>query len=191
MARVPSGLGRDRRTFRGCQVPVPGSGSCPAQWWCVWRWRGSGGGTRERRGGLACDFDALCDFDRRIHTSKSHKASISHVVWLAAAGRAWPAGTGVANAVTVSCGAGRACLAGNRHHNEICARPGSRTLMRAMFRHPPDLAICPSLGSRSQLIPRLIRASGNQPTREVADRGFACEAPTHSGQKGRESAAAA
>src|SRR6202522_276581 len=27
-----------------------------------------------------CDFDALCDFDRRIHTSNSHKASISHVI---------------------------------------------------------------------------------------------------------------
>jgi hypothetical protein len=36
---------------------------------------------REGRGGLACDFDALCDFDRRIHTSESHEASISHVIW--------------------------------------------------------------------------------------------------------------
>jgi hypothetical protein len=43
---------------------------------------------RERRGGLMCDCDALCDFDRRIHTSESHEASISHVIWLAgAAGR--------------------------------------------------------------------------------------------------------
>jgi hypothetical protein len=27
-----------------------------------------------------CDFDASCDFDRRIHTSKSHNAENSHVI---------------------------------------------------------------------------------------------------------------
>src|ERR1700734_3921256 len=43
---------------------------------------GSGGGMWGR-GGLTCDFAALCDFDRRIHTSESHKASISHVIRLA------------------------------------------------------------------------------------------------------------
>jgi hypothetical protein len=61
---------------------------------------------RERRGGLMCDFDALCDFDRRIHTSESHEASISHVIWLAGAARAEPAGTGMAYAVTAPCAAG-------------------------------------------------------------------------------------
>src|ERR1700684_1337364 len=35
---------------------------------------------REVRAGLVCDFDASCDFDRRIHTSESHEASISHVI---------------------------------------------------------------------------------------------------------------
>jgi hypothetical protein len=40
---------------------------------------GSGGGVWGR-GGLTCDFAALCDFDRRIHTSISHEASISHVI---------------------------------------------------------------------------------------------------------------
>ena len=34
-----------------------------------------------------CDFDALCDFDRRIHTSESHEASISHVIRLGRSGR--------------------------------------------------------------------------------------------------------
>ena len=33
-------------------------------------------------GGLTCDSAASCDSDRRIHTSKSHNASISHVIWL-------------------------------------------------------------------------------------------------------------
>ena len=36
---------------------------------------------RKRRGGLTCDFDALCDFDRRMRMSESHEASISHVIW--------------------------------------------------------------------------------------------------------------
>jgi hypothetical protein len=47
-----------------------------------------------------CDFDALCDFDRRIHTSESHKAAIAHVIQLAGAGGAGPAGAGVADMVT-------------------------------------------------------------------------------------------
>jgi hypothetical protein len=50
----------------------------------------------ERRGGLACDFDALCDFDRRIHTSESHEASISHVISRRGRVRPGPTGTGVA-----------------------------------------------------------------------------------------------
>src|SRR6202044_2766298 len=53
---------------------------------------------RVRRSRLACDSDALCDFDRRIHTSESHEASISHVIQLAEAGRAarrgWAEGGG-------------------------------------------------------------------------------------------------
>jgi hypothetical protein len=47
-----------------------------------------------------CDSAALCDFDRRIHTSESHKASISHVIWLAERFRLGR-GSGVADVVTV------------------------------------------------------------------------------------------
>jgi hypothetical protein len=47
----------------------------------------------QRRGGLMCDFDALCDFDRRIRMSESHEASISHVIWLA--GQRWTGSVGI------------------------------------------------------------------------------------------------
>ena len=66
---------------------------------------------REACGGLACDFDALCDFDRRIHTSESHEASISHVISAGGPGAGvggtrgtgpgWTGGANVADAVTV------------------------------------------------------------------------------------------
>src|ERR1700734_4105027 len=95
-------------------VPVP----CQEGWFQVcglvrvllagfW-WRGSGGGVlvAERgrgRGGVMCDFYAAGDFDRRIHTSESHNASISHVISRQDRGRAVPAGAGVADAVTVPC----------------------------------------------------------------------------------------
>ena len=29
---------------------------------------------------VTCEFDALCDFDRRIRTSESHEAENSHVI---------------------------------------------------------------------------------------------------------------
>ena len=105
----PPWPGRASSSLLAVPIPVrlPGSGWCPAGCWCVCCWRGSGGGMWEGRGGLACDFDALCDFDRRIHTSESHEASISHVIQLARRGRTGPAGTGVADAVTVPCAADR------------------------------------------------------------------------------------
>jgi hypothetical protein len=45
--------------------------------------------------GLTCDSAASCDSDRRIHTSKSHNASISHVIQPTGRGRAGQSEAGV------------------------------------------------------------------------------------------------
>src|ERR1700678_2273191 len=45
-----------------------------------------------RRTDLTCGFAASCDFDRRIHTSKSHNAAISHVIQQAGLVMQWPSG---------------------------------------------------------------------------------------------------
>ena len=151
----------DARQWQSRDVKAGGSGraiavlrgwSCCAAWsgWC-WRvccWWGSGGGMREGRGGLACDFDALCDFDRRIRMSESHEASISHVISADGPGPGQAGGAGVADMAEVACAAGRSRARGG--YREKRPRTGftrSASMSKPAVLRPRHFPNCPLVRS--------------------------------------------
>ena len=85
-----------------------------------------------------CDFDALCDFDRRIRMSNSHEASISHVISAGGAGPsraggdpAGLAGPGMADVAEVACAVDRSGARGGcREHYATASPPGPRPARR-------------------------------------------------------------